>query len=275
MPGATSNKRVRGVSIHRPFVFGNIARPIDDAKRPEGVPAEHSHQWTVWVKGVDGEDISYWLKKVQFKLHETYANAVRTIEQPPFEVTETGWGEFEMSMKLFFVPESSEKPQTIWHTLKIHPYGPDAEKQREERRPVISQNYEEVIFNEPVEHFYDLLTGGSALPADAKANTSKGGKSGTKAGGGASGSKQATVAARNAAAAAAAASAQHQTAEIPQRSTRDNQFSRETEGKELDRMKDALRKVDEMIARDREKLSGQEAMLESLRRSEGLPLKKK
>ncbi|KAI9800040.1 MAG: NuA4 histone H4 acetyltransferase complex and the SWR1 complex subunit [Piccolia ochrophora] len=277
MPGAVGNKRVKvsypipstlfhslsdsmtqGISIFRPFVFGNIARPIDDAKRPEGVPAEHSHQWTVWVKGVDDEDISYWLKKVQFKLHETYANSVRTIEHPPYEVTETGWGEFEMTIKLFFIPEASEKPQTIYHTIKIHPFGPDADKAREERRPVLSQNYEEVVFNEPVEPFYEILTG--AGPAA----TGKGGK-----GAGGKGSKQAAKAA------AAAGGKEVRTAEIPARSTRENQFSRETEGKELDRMRDAWRKVDESIAKDREKLSGREAMLETLRRSEGLPVKKK
>ena len=65
-------------------MFGNIAIPIDPAKRPEGVPQDHSHQWTVWVKGVDDEDISYWLKKVQFKLHDTYANSLRSESYRPF-----------------------------------------------------------------------------------------------------------------------------------------------------------------------------------------------
>jgi len=48
------------------------------------------------------EDISKYIKKVQFKLHETYTSALRVIEKPPFEVTETGWGEFEVQIKIYF-----------------------------------------------------------------------------------------------------------------------------------------------------------------------------
>lgn len=146
------------------------------------------------------------------------------------------------------MPESGEKPQTLWHTLKIHPYGPEAEAQRTEKRPIISQNYEEVIFNEPVEPFYDILTGG---PVKGKGKTGK------------SGSKQAAM--REA----------DRTAEIPQRETRDNPYSKDTEGKELDRMKEALRKVDELITAERTHLAEKEKVLEDLRRTEGVMPKKK
>ncbi|KAI9823048.1 MAG: NuA4 histone H4 acetyltransferase complex and the SWR1 complex subunit [Thelocarpon impressellum] len=253
MPAPTGNKRVKGVSIFRPFVFGNTTRHIDPNKRPANLDKDHTHQWTLFVKGVDDDDISYWLKKVQFKLHDSYNNSLRTIEQPPFEVHETGWGEFDVAIKLYFVPESGEKPQTLWHTLKIHPYGPDAEIQRIEKRPIISQNYEEIIFNEPVEQFYEILTGGPEKATKGK-------------GSGKGGSKQASM---------GRGGHEGRTVELPQRETRDNPYSKDTEGKELDRMKEALRKVDEMIARERERLSGKEVMLDSLRRAEGVPPKKK
>ena len=77
---------------------------------------------------------------MQFKLHETYANSLRTVESPPFEVTETGWGEFEVQIKLYFVPEAAEKPQTLWHFLKLHPFGPDAEAMKERRQSVRCQS---------------------------------------------------------------------------------------------------------------------------------------
>jgi YEATS domain-containing protein 4 len=32
----------------------------------------------MFVRGVDGEDISYWLKRVQFKLHDSYPNSLRS-----------------------------------------------------------------------------------------------------------------------------------------------------------------------------------------------------
>lgn len=47
---------------------------------------------------------------------------VSAIERPPFEVTETGWGEFDIIIKIFFVPEAAEKPLTFTHHLKLHPW---------------------------------------------------------------------------------------------------------------------------------------------------------
>lgn len=44
------------------------------------------------------------------------------VEKPPFQVTETGWGEFEIQIKIFFVPEANEKPITYFHHLKLHPW---------------------------------------------------------------------------------------------------------------------------------------------------------
>ncbi|KAI9872396.1 MAG: NuA4 histone H4 acetyltransferase complex and the SWR1 complex subunit [Pleopsidium flavum] len=49
-------------------------------------------------------------------------------------------------------------------SLKMHPYGPDAEGQRERREEIISQNYEEVLLNEPVEAFHNILTSGPPVP---------------------------------------------------------------------------------------------------------------
>ncbi|KAI9723278.1 MAG: NuA4 histone H4 acetyltransferase complex and the SWR1 complex subunit [Candelaria pacifica] len=253
MPAATGTKRVKGVSIHRPFVFGSIARPIDPDDKPKNLPAEHTHQWTVWVKGVDDEDISYWLKKVQFKLHETYANALRTKESTPFEITETGWGEFEIQIKMHFVPESNEKPQALWHALKLHPYGPDADGQRERREAIVSQNYEEVVFNEPVEQFYEILTGGPNITPKGK-----GGK----------GSKQAAMYGRS-------GGPKLRTAELPERDSPGNPYSRGTEGKELDRMKEAIKKVEGLMEIETKELKEKEARLELLKGSDGVAVKKK
>jgi YEATS domain-containing protein 4 len=78
-PPGTNQKRVKGVQIFRPFIYGTTAKPFDETTnpKPEGVPADHTHSWTVFVKGVDGTDITYWLKKVQFKLHESIPNPLR------------------------------------------------------------------------------------------------------------------------------------------------------------------------------------------------------
>ena len=81
MAPPNNQKRVKGVSVFRPFVYGTTARPFDPASnpKPEGVPADHTHSWTVFVKGVDDTDITYWCKKVQFKLHESIPNHIRSM----------------------------------------------------------------------------------------------------------------------------------------------------------------------------------------------------
>lgn len=228
----------------RPFIYGTEATPFDPEHRPKDAPQDHTHRWKVFVRGVNGEDISYWLRKVQFKLHDTYANSVRMIESPPFEVEETGWGEFEIAIKFYFVPESTEKPSTVWHALKLHPYGEDIEGQKARRDMVKSVCYEEVLFSEPVEQFFNILTG------DAPQVKGKG--------------KAGKAAARG-----------PPNAEIPERITKENVYSREEESKELDRIGEAVKLVEKMITDEKAKLVVEDKRLRELEKTEGKPAQKK
>ncbi|GAA5862880.1 hypothetical protein JCM8547_006577, partial [Rhodosporidiobolus lusitaniae] len=124
----------------------------------------------------------YMIKKVTFKLYETYKNPLRSIEQPPFEVTETGWGEFDVTIKVFFVPESNEKPLTFTHHLKLHPWPVDPILYHQPTAegdppnpvlvghpapvlsPVHSWQYEEIVFTEPTEPFYATLLENKPTP---------------------------------------------------------------------------------------------------------------
>lgn len=73
-------KRMKGVQIRRPFIYGTTARPFDEKTNPKppNVPDGHTHSWQVFVKGIDDTDITYWLRRVQFKLHESIPNHVRS-----------------------------------------------------------------------------------------------------------------------------------------------------------------------------------------------------
>jgi YEATS domain-containing protein 4 len=85
MAPPNNQKRVKGVSIRRPFVYGTTARKFSETNpKPPGTSEEHTHSWTVFVKGVDDTDITYWCKKVQFKLHESIPNHLRSIHPSPF-----------------------------------------------------------------------------------------------------------------------------------------------------------------------------------------------
>jgi YEATS family len=67
------------------------------------------------------------------------------VEEPPFEVTETGWGEFEIQIKIHFIPEASEKPVTLFHFLHLHPYGPNKDEEKEKGLTVEAFQYEEIV----------------------------------------------------------------------------------------------------------------------------------
>jgi len=84
-PQNALGKRVKGVQVKRPFILGTTARPFDPETfpRPDGVPSDHTHSWEVFVKGINDTDITYWLKRVQFKLHESIPNHVRSTSPLP------------------------------------------------------------------------------------------------------------------------------------------------------------------------------------------------
>lgn len=64
---------------------------------------------------------------------------MRTVDQYPFEVTESGWGEFEIVIKIYFA-DPQEKPVTVFHHLKL--YAPDDPMTLKE---VIAEKYDEVV----------------------------------------------------------------------------------------------------------------------------------
>lgn len=164
----SASKRVKTLSVTRPIVYGNTAKKLGEI-RPPNAPAEHTHIWTIFVRGPQNEDISYYIKKVVFKLHDTYPNATRTIEAPPFELTETGWGEFEINIKIYFIEEANEKMLSFYHHLRLHPYyNVSAEGPQKPNDEISSVFYDEIVFNEPNEQFFKTLmsTPGNLLPSN-------------------------------------------------------------------------------------------------------------
>lgn len=249
-PSSNQGKRVKGKQVARPFVYGTTARPFDPEKNPKPphVPDEHTHSWTVFVKGVDDVDVTYWLKRVQFKLHESIPNHVRMIDgEPgkPFVVNETGWGEFEITIKMYYVQESGEKAQTLYHHLRLHAYGTDAEKAAMNANgEVVSWIYEEQLFNEPYEHFFDILTTGAMPPSDPNFTApAPGGKKGGKGGKGG----PAKGAAGEVVEKMTEGGVRERSAMIPQKSRPGQPFSKEAEDLEMGIIKEAMEKVAKMM----------------------------
>lgn len=144
--------RLKGVQVVKPIVYGNVAWYLGSKRDEDG----HTHQWNVYLKPYENEDMSVYVKRVHFKLHESYAEPNRVCHAPPYGVTETGWGEFEVVIKIFF-QDSNERPVTIYHFLKLF----DREKDGNVKMgsdPVTSESYDELVFTDPTAKMYRLLS---------------------------------------------------------------------------------------------------------------------
>lgn len=153
--GPDSGGRVKGLTIVKPIVYGNIARSFGKKREEDG----HTHQWKVYVKPYQNEDMSVYVKKVHFKLHESYANPNRIVTKPPYEITETGWGEFEVVIKIYF-HDPTERPVTCYHILKLFQSpivdGELSTTIMDPKKGLVSESYEEIVFQEPtqlMQHF--------------------------------------------------------------------------------------------------------------------------
>mmetsp|Transcript_351 Transcript_351/g.410 ORF Transcript_351/g.410 Transcript_351/m.410 type:complete len:210 (+) Transcript_351:158-787(+) len=146
------SKRKKGAIICRPIVIGSIAFFLGRM-----AVDEHSHKWTIYLRGLDGEDLSYFISKVVFTLHPSCSQPVVTVEKPPFQVTQTGWGEFQAMIKIFFT-DPNEKPVETFHMLRLYPVGGQTSNAALLKKPVVHEHYDEFVFREPSEDFYKLLT---------------------------------------------------------------------------------------------------------------------
>lgn len=105
------------------------------------------------------EDISYFIKKVEFTLHPSFEEPVKTVEKFPYEIHQTGWGEFDIGVKIIFI-DPAEKPVELTHYLKLHP--DQNPQQQSTKKPVVSERYDEIVFQEPTEYFAFILDKGAS-----------------------------------------------------------------------------------------------------------------
>uniref|UniRef100_M8AQ73 Protein AF-9-like protein n=1 Tax=Aegilops tauschii TaxID=37682 RepID=M8AQ73_AEGTA len=141
------NKKLKDVEISFPIVYGTISFWLG-----KKASEYNSHKWTVYIRSATNEDLSVIVKRVVFQLHPSFTNPTRVVEQPPFELSESGWGEFEIAITLYFHSDVCEKRLDLFHQLKLYPEedaGPQSTK-----KPVVVETYDEVVFPEPTEAFF-------------------------------------------------------------------------------------------------------------------------
>lgn len=138
-------------SVIKKIVFGSYAQP---AKKSDNVPEGHSHKWKIFVQGYQGEDISHWVSHVIIRLHESFKDARRVIRAPPYEVNETGWGEFDVNIEIH-AKDPKLRAVGFHHHLKLWTAdlltNPAAEWDGDiDAAPLLSEKYEELIFTNPI-----------------------------------------------------------------------------------------------------------------------------
>ncbi|WMV16644.1 hypothetical protein MTR67_010029 [Solanum verrucosum] len=147
---STSCKRLKDVEIYVPIVFGTIAFWLG-----KKATETQSHRWSVYVRGATNEDLSGVIKKVVFQLHPSFNNPVRVVESPPFELSECGWGEFEIAISLLFHDDVGEKKLDLYHHLKL--YAENEPGPQSTKKPIVVETYNEIVFPDPPEDFFSRI----------------------------------------------------------------------------------------------------------------------
>lgn len=167
--GSTTN-RMNNVTVAKPIIVGSYSF-LKNSDTGTSSAAAQAFRWTILVRSgeTEDEDISEYIRRVEFNLHSTFAQPRRVVETPPFQVEEQGWGEFEIVIRMYF-QDTNERPLEIKHWLKLRPEEDETIPGMDySRNPVVSETYEEILFHSPHEWFYEKLmrpkrTGGMSGP---------------------------------------------------------------------------------------------------------------
>ena len=100
-------RRLSNTTACLPLVHGSVAWYL-------GKKADEfqTHRWTLYLRGANNEDLSACISKVVFHLHASFQQPTREFTEPPYEVTERGWGEFEAQIRIYW-KDPSEKATTV------------------------------------------------------------------------------------------------------------------------------------------------------------------
>jgi YEATS domain-containing protein 4 len=172
------------------------------------------------------------------------------VDKVPFEVTETGWGGFNIDIRLHFQPISGEKAQYRQHFLQLEKYGDEKMQAEQERTGCVRSEFLEVVqFNEPTEALWDALTS-----EDQWSHLIPAGKGGSKkASLGANGRLKRGL------------PNGERSAQLPEKGADDVPFSQEQEAALQDFLKAKMDEVDRLLEKEDQRKADIEARLKSLR----------
>ncbi|XP_041631448.1 protein AF-9-like [Drosophila kikkawai] len=133
------------------FEIGHTSR-LRSKKLPH--PQDFTHDWEIYVKGVNQADISNFVDKVVFHLLPSFPKPKRVVKEPPYAIQEYGYAGFLLPVEIFFRTRDEPKRIMYQYELLLPCLGPP-------------QHYVEVkthIFEAPSEGFRAKLMCGGGVP---------------------------------------------------------------------------------------------------------------
>ncbi|EFN70907.1 Protein ENL [Camponotus floridanus] len=87
--------------------------------RVHSTPEGYTHDWEVFVRGVDNADIHHYIEKVVFILHNTFRNPKRVLKEPPFVVKESGYAGFIIPIEVYLKNKDEPKKVCMQYDLVL------------------------------------------------------------------------------------------------------------------------------------------------------------
>ncbi|KAI4483599.1 hypothetical protein M0804_007859 [Polistes exclamans] len=129
-------------------------------------PEGFTHDWEVFVRGVDNTDIHHYIEKVVFQLHETFPKPKRVIKEPPYVVKESGYAGFMIPIHVYLKNKDEPKRFQIFYKLNLQTRGRIINK--------VIRHIE--IINNPSEEFRRKLLKGGGFTISSTESTSERGE---------------------------------------------------------------------------------------------------
>ncbi|XP_078695314.1 protein ENL-like [Branchiostoma floridae x Branchiostoma belcheri] len=120
--------------------------------RKKPTPEGFTHDWSVFVRGPEGNNAAHFIDKVVFHLHESFPKPKRAVKEPPYEVSESGYAGFLLPIEVYF--KNKEEPRKVQFQYDLFLYTD---------MPVNNIRPERLTFNNPSEEFRRRLIKGGGV----------------------------------------------------------------------------------------------------------------
>ncbi|XP_059610252.1 protein AF-9 [Phlebotomus argentipes] len=129
----------------------------DSSLKAKPTPEGFTHDWELFVRGCDSHDISHFIDKVVFNLHESFPKPKRVVKEPPYSVKESGYAGFVLAIDIYVKNREDPKKISFSYDLDLN--------------MIQRKQTEKFIFTTPSEEFRrKLLKGGGVLMSNATSN---------------------------------------------------------------------------------------------------------